>query len=107
MEDAVMFPSVRVIAGVVDGFATTPLIPFAVVTLTFVTEPPVTGAQDADMALTAFTAHEAVPNKEPVGDKPLGGAQDALTEFKAQLAVPLTGPFTVSEPVMITEPVSS
>ena len=38
-EVGVIAPSVNVIAGVVDGFATVPEIPFAVTTDTFVTVP--------------------------------------------------------------------
>ena len=41
----VIAPSVRVIAGVDVGFATVPLTPLAVVTLTLVTEPPDAVAQ--------------------------------------------------------------
>jgi hypothetical protein len=74
-----MLPNVRVIAGVDDGFATVPLTPLAVTTDTLVTDPPAPtpGAQDAEMALTEFTAHDAVPNNELVGESPTEGAHDA------------------------------
>jgi hypothetical protein len=59
-----MFPNVSVIEGAVVAFATTPLTPFAVVTLTDVTDPvaavPEVGAHEA------LTAQDAVPNTLPV-----------------------------------------
>ena len=108
-EDGVMAPSAMVIAGVVVGFATVPLTPFAVVTEVLVTVPP-----PVPVALRVLPVMERfVPSISSDTDVPLGvdpssllfalsvASLDSVTALFAMVAANDPVPVPVTSPVRL------
>ena len=108
-EDGVMAPSAMVIAGVVVGFATVPLTPFAVVTEVLVTVP-----QPVPVALRVLPVMERfVPSISSDTDVPLGvdpssllyvlsvASLDSVTALFAMVAANDPVPVPVTSPVRL------
>ena len=107
-EDGVMAPSAMVIAGVVVGFATVPLTPFAVVTDVLVTVPPLPAALRVLPVIERFVPSISSETEVPLGVDPSNllyvlsvASLDSVTALFAIVAANDPVPVPVTSPVRL------